>query len=71
MAAETVSTIIMAVTIALMLILMTLPVVIAVYVYRDAEQRGMKPTVWMVVAAFVPLCLGLVVYLIVRMKHPK
>lgn len=35
-------------------------------VYRDAKKRGMDPYMWATVSVFVPFCLGIIIYLIVR-----
>ena len=40
--------------------------VVGTLVYRDALQRGMDPWLWATVAVFVPLLIGVVIYLIVR-----
>ena len=53
------------------LVVLIMPVVIAVFVYRDAEERGMEPKIWMMVAAFLPFCIGLIIYLIKRRQYPK
>lgn len=48
-----------------------IPVVIAVCVYRDANKRvDCSPWLWALVAALVPSCIGLIVYLIVRRDYP-
>ncbi len=43
-----------------------IPVVVAVYVYRDADRRGMSALLWAVVAALAPSFIGLIIYLLVR-----
>lgn len=48
-----------------MLLLLAIPVLIGVFVWRDAERRGMNPLLWALVAALVPSLLGLIAYLIV------
>jgi len=67
----TVTNILTVVMTVVSLIVLTMPVVIAVFVYRDAEERGMDPKIWMMVAAFLPLCIGLIIYLIKRRQYPK
>ena len=42
------------------------PIIIAVYVYRDAHRRSMNAVLWALVAALVPTFIGLLVYLLVR-----
>lgn len=39
---------------------------VVVFVYRDASKRGMNPLAWSLVAALVPLFLGLIMYLVCR-----
>lgn len=43
-----------------------LPFIIGVYVYRDASRRGMNAILWAFVAALVPSLIGLLIYLLVR-----
>lgn len=49
-----------------MAMIIILPVILAVYVYRDASRRGMNAILWMLVAAIAPALIGLIVYLLVR-----
>ncbi len=39
---------------------------IVVFVYKDAKRRNMNPFIWCLVAALVPLMLGLIMYLVCR-----
>ncbi len=48
------------------LFVLILPIAIGIYVYRDAERRGMNGILWALVAAFAPSLIGLIVYLLVR-----
>lgn len=48
-----------------------IPIVIGVCVYRDAAKRqDCSPWLWALVAAMVPSCIGLIVYLIIRRDYP-
>ena len=48
-----------------------IPIIIGICVYRDASRRvDCSPWLWALVAALVPSCIGLVVYLIVRRDYP-
>ncbi|MGN0658788.1 MAG: hypothetical protein ACI4LA_04200 [Emergencia sp.] len=48
-----------------------IPIIIGVCVYRDASRRvDCSPLLWALVAALVPSCIGLVIYLIVRRDYP-
>ena len=63
----------MAVSIIFLLILVPLifgiPILVAVYVYRDANRRGMNAVLWMLVALLTPSLLGLIIYLLVRNNY--
>lgn len=41
-------------------------IAIGVWVYGDAQRRGMPPLLWALIATFGPNFMGLVVYLVVR-----
>lgn len=47
-------------------IIIIVPVIIGVYVYRDARHRGMNAILWALVAVVAPALIGLIVYLLVR-----
>ena len=55
--------------IPMFLILILMPVLIGIGVYRDAKARGMEPWLWTAVAVLVPYCIGLIIYLVLRTKH--
>lgn len=63
----------MAVSIVFLLILIPLifgiPILVAVYVYRDANKRGMNAVLWMLIALLTPSLLGLIIYLLVRNNY--
>ena len=44
----------------------TLPVLVGVYVYMDARRRGMNAVLWALLSAFAPGFVGLIIYLLVR-----
>ena len=46
-----------------------LSAIIGIWVYRDAESRGMSGVLWLLIVLVVSL-VGLVIYLIVRGSHP-
>ena len=48
---------------------LVLPVVIGVFVYRDARARGMDAVLWTIVAILAPSLIGLIIYLVVRGSH--
>lgn len=57
-------------------LILGIPIMIAVYVYRDASKRGMNAVLWMLIALLTPSLLGLIIYLLVRnnysdLKCPK
>mgnify|MGYP000991466950 CR=1 FL=1 len=43
-----------------------IPVLIGVYVYRDAKRRGMNAALWTLVAVLAPALVGFIIYLLVR-----
>lgn len=47
------------------------PVLVGVYVYRDAIKRGMDAALWTLIAVLVPMLAGFILYLIVRSGHKK
>jgi hypothetical protein len=50
---------------------LAVPILIGVFVYRDAARRqDCSPILWALVAALVPACIGLIVYLIIRNDYP-
>ncbi len=63
----------MAVSLIFLLVLIPLffaiPIMIAVYVYRDANKRGMNAVLWMLIALLTPSLLGLIIYLLVRSNY--
>ena len=46
-----------------------IPVMIGIYVYRDAKRRHMDAALWTILAILVPSFIGFVIYLIVRSSH--
>lgn len=57
---------IMVVMIPIMILLLTIPVIVGVYVYRDAKRRGMNAALWTLVAVLAPSLIGFIIYLLVR-----
>ncbi len=52
-----------------LIILVGIPVLIGVYVYRDAVQRGMNAALWTLVAVLAPALVGFIIYLLVRSSY--
>lgn len=50
----------------LILIVFGIPILIGVYVYRDATRRGMNALLWTLIAVFAPSLIGFIIYLIIR-----
>lgn len=48
-----------------------LTVLLGVWTYRDAQNKGMNGILWTAVVILVPSCIGLIIYLIVRMDNNK
>lgn len=55
--------------ILLLSIIFIVPILIGVYVYRDAKRRGMNALVWTLIALFAPSLIGFIIYLIVRSNY--
>lgn len=47
------------------------PVVIGVYVYKDAKKRNMNPVLWTLIAVLAPGFIGLIIYLIIRSNYSE
>lgn len=47
-----------------------LPILIGVFVYKDAKKRNMDAVLWTVIAIFAPGFIGLIIYLIMRSNYP-
>lgn len=50
----------------LLSIFLAIPVLIGVYVYRDANRRGLNAVVWTLIAIVAPAFIGFIIYLLVR-----
>ena len=46
--------------------LLTVPVLIGVYVYRDSRRRGMNAALWTLIAVAAPALIGFIIYLLDR-----
>jgi hypothetical protein len=45
-------------------------ILIAIWVYRDAEERGMSGALWLIIVIFTGL-IGIIIYLVVRTDRPQ
>jgi len=43
-----------------------LPIILCVWVYKDAQKRNMEAAIWLLIVLLVPCCIGCLIYLIVR-----
>ncbi|MBQ8827856.1 MAG: zinc ribbon domain-containing protein [Clostridia bacterium] len=50
----------------ILIIAAIIPIIIGIYVYRDAKQRSMNVALWTLVAIFAPALIGFIIYLLVR-----
>ena len=50
--------------------LLTIPIMIGVYVYRDAKRRGMNAMAWTLIAVVAPALIGFIIYLLIRGNSP-
>ncbi len=51
------------------LIMLTIPLLLGVYVYRDARSRSMNAVLWTLVVILTPALLGFIIYLLVRSNY--
>ncbi len=57
------------VVLAASMLFLVIPIMIGIYVYRDANNRGMNAVLWTLISVFSPTFIGLIIYLIVRADH--
>lgn len=50
---------------------LALTILICVWTYRDAQHKGMNGILWALVVLLVPSCIGLIIYLVVRIDAKK
>ena len=50
--------------------LIGIPILVGVYVFRDARRRGMNAALWTLIAVLVPMLAGFIIYLLVRGSYP-
>lgn len=53
----------------ILVFIVLIPVLVGVFVYRDAKARRMDAALWTVIAVIAPGLIGLIIYLIVRNGH--
>ena len=53
----------------ILFLFLIIPIMIGVFVYRDATERGMNALLWTIVAVFVPSLIGLIIYLVFRENY--
>jgi len=56
--------------ILLTLLIAALPILIGIFIYKDAKKRGMNAALWTLIGILAPGFIGLIIYLIVRGEHP-
>ena len=61
--------IVMLMPLIVIMTVLTVFILIGVYVYKDANARGMNGLLWAIVAMFAPSFIGIIVYLIVRENY--
>lgn len=57
---------ILVICLCFLILLLVVPVMIGIYVYRDASRRKMNALLWTLVAVITPVFVGLIIYLLVR-----
>lgn len=53
----------------ILLFILMIPLLIGVYVYRDASRRKMNAVLWTLIAVAAPSLIGFIIYLLVRGNH--
>ena len=53
------------------IIILTIPILIGIYVYRDAKSRGMNAKRATLIAVFAPCFIGFIIYLLTRNERSK
>ena len=53
----------------ILLIALGVPILIGVYVYRDAKSRGMDGLLWTLIAVLTPSFIGLIIYVAMRAQN--
>ena len=51
-------------------VLICVPILVGVYVFRDASRRGMNAALWTLIAVLAPMLVGFIIYLLVRGNYP-
>lgn len=51
--------------------IIAIPIIIGLYVYKDATSRNMKALTWALISALIPSLIGFIVYLLVRNKKSQ
>lgn len=57
------------VAIPVFLIMLAIPLLLGVYVYRDARRRSMNAALWTLVVILTPTLLGFIIYLLIRSSY--
>ncbi|MFC6653147.1 PLDc N-terminal domain-containing protein [Paenibacillus rhizoplanae] len=53
----------------LALLFLSLNVLIAVFIYKDASRRRMNAWLWVTAVIYIPNFIGLILYLLARKQH--
>lgn len=51
------------------ILFLVIPIMIGIYVYKDAGSRGMNASLWTLIAVLSPAVIGLIIYLLVRSDY--
>ena len=54
---------------ALIVVIIVIPILIGIYVYRDAARRGMNAALWTLITVLAPILTGFIIYLLVRSSY--
>ena len=53
----------------MIIVALLVPILVGIYVYRDAKTRNMDALLWTLVSMLIPGLLGLIIYLIIRNNY--
>lgn len=51
------------------IVFLFIPLIVGIYVYKDAQNRNMNAMLWALIAALAPTYIGLILYLVVRSDY--
>lgn len=50
----------------IVLFALAIPIIVCIYIYKDATRRNTNPLLWVILALVLPFPIGLIIYLVLR-----